>query len=443
MVIIGTYTFLKSVGNGGEVQSASGFDMVFAADAGGSTILEFERVSWDPTTGAVELWVKVPTLSSSVDTVIYLLSGNAAVITDQSNPTALWAAYEAVYHLPDGTTLSLADSTTVNNAANSFGTAGMGKVDGAGNWNTSAYANAPQDASINNLPSGNVTFEFWYNSANSINLFPTLMSKGDWGTSATQGWVIWPTRPPASVLRLELLYAYPDTTRWGVDVSPSTWYHVVITYDGGVLNTSAKIYLNGVLAAISEFNAGSGSLGADAADDLLIGGDPSYPLSSINGVIDEIRISRTVQSVDYAVTNFNNQSSPSTFYSIEGVLPSATLTLVKNVSGGTAAPGDFTVSAAGSTPVSGAGGAGPSTVDPGTYSLSEEGPPDYQQEIVCVGGTQVGASIALADGESAVCTFTNTYVPPPDFVEISCEITIRGGYVIMGGGGVAQGAFVG
>src|SRR5689334_2953997 len=79
IVFVGTYTYLKSTGNGGEVTNASGFDIIFSSAADGSVVLDFERVVWDATTGAVEFWVKVPLLSSVSNTVIYILSGNAAV----------------------------------------------------------------------------------------------------------------------------------------------------------------------------------------------------------------------------------------------------------------------------------------------------------------------------------------------------------------------------
>lgn len=89
---------------------------------------------------------------------------------------------------------------------------------------------------------------------------------------------------------------------------------------------------------------------------------------------------------------------------------SAHLTLVKELvtdNGGTAAVTDWTLSADGPTPLSGAGGAD-GDVDAGTYSLSETGPSGYTAGAwSCVGGTQNGNDITLANGESATCTITN------------------------------------
>jgi hypothetical protein len=93
----------------------------------------------------------------------------------------------------------------------------------------------------------------------------------------------------------------------------------------------------------------------------------------------------------------------------------AHLKLVKEVindNGGTAVATDFTLSAAGPTPISGAGGAG-SDVSAGTYDLSETALPGYSAgSWSCVGGTQDGASVTLALAQSATCTITNDDIQP-------------------------------
>jgi len=80
---------------------------------------------------------------------------------------------------------------------------------------------------------------------------------------------------------------------------------------------------------------------------------------------------------------------------------------VTNNNGGTAVVTDFTLSAAGPTPLSGAGGA-ESDVNAGSYTLSETTLPGYTAgSWSCVGGTQNGASVSLALGQSATCTINN------------------------------------
>lgn len=89
------------------------------------------------------------------------------------------------------------------------------------------------------------------------------------------------------------------------------------------------------------------------------------------------------------------------------------LTLVKvviNDNGGTAVAVDFTLSAAGPRPISGAGGASSgASFSAGSYALSENGVPGYAAGAwACTGtGAQTGGSIALANGQSATCTIVN------------------------------------
>jgi hypothetical protein len=95
----------------------------------------------------------------------------------------------------------------------------------------------------------------------------------------------------------------------------------------------------------------------------------------------------------------------------------ASLQLIKTVvndNGGAALATDFTLSATGPTPLSGAGGVDATPVDAGTYALSETTDvTGYTASAwVCVGGTQEGSAITLGSGESAVCTITNDDIQP-------------------------------
>jgi len=94
----------------------------------------------------------------------------------------------------------------------------------------------------------------------------------------------------------------------------------------------------------------------------------------------------------------------------------AQLTLVKvvdNALGGAAVAADWTLSAAGPTPLSGPGGAsGPVTA--GTYALSESaGPAGYTASLwSCPTKTVTAGSVTLAAGDSVTCTITNTGAAP-------------------------------
>jgi len=85
VLISGVYSYLATVSNGGLVQSSNGYDIIFSQDPQGATKLDHEIDSYDQGTGTASFWVRIPTLSHTVDTVIYLFFGNANITASQQN----------------------------------------------------------------------------------------------------------------------------------------------------------------------------------------------------------------------------------------------------------------------------------------------------------------------------------------------------------------------
>ena len=90
--------------------------------------------------------------------------------------------------------------------------------------------------------------------------------------------------------------------------------------------------------------------------------------------------------------------------------------IVVNNNGGTAVKTDWTLTADG-TGSNDLSGTDPVDSGPGlqadTFALSESGPANYSASAwVCVGGSQNGSNITIAQGESATCTITNNDIPP-------------------------------
>src|SRR5437016_9077270 len=111
---------LKSTANGGHVQNANGWDIIFRAfdaDNPGTGInicgagvsvctLDHEIESYDPTTGKLVAWVRIPTLKAfsytpaPLDTKIYIYYGASTIAGSTENPTGVWDAnFNAVWHL--------------------------------------------------------------------------------------------------------------------------------------------------------------------------------------------------------------------------------------------------------------------------------------------------------------------------------------------------------
>jgi len=115
VLISGTYSYLATIANGGDVTSASGYDVIFTSDAAGTNALAFERESYSSSTGAVIFWVKIPTLSHTADTVIYVFYGNGSISSDQSNKTAVWDSnFAGVWHMGDNAANTTVSDSTSN-----------------------------------------------------------------------------------------------------------------------------------------------------------------------------------------------------------------------------------------------------------------------------------------------------------------------------------------
>ncbi|MBN1115624.1 MAG: DUF2341 domain-containing protein, partial [Bacteroidales bacterium] len=108
---------LRTAPNGG-VENASGWDIAFTDLAGNK--LDHEIESYNPSTGDLIAWVRIPVLSAIEDTEIKILYGNSFVSSSQENAEGVWVAgYSGVWHFEDNVndalgSLVLTDVNTSN-----------------------------------------------------------------------------------------------------------------------------------------------------------------------------------------------------------------------------------------------------------------------------------------------------------------------------------------
>lgn len=94
--------------------NSDGYDFRFTSDDG-TTLLKYERERHDSANSLAEYWIKVPSVSASADTYIYLYY-RAVDTADGADPENVWDSnHKAVLHLKDNTTSSVLDSTSNNN----------------------------------------------------------------------------------------------------------------------------------------------------------------------------------------------------------------------------------------------------------------------------------------------------------------------------------------
>lgn len=307
---------LRTEANGGRVSNSNGYDILFYSDSSLRTPLDFERVFWNATTGECEFWVKVPTVSASVDTTIYISYGTPSINQDRSTQTIWDTNYKGIYHLKDGTTLSVSDSTNQNNGTNNGATATTGKIDGGTAVDGTQYIIAKSTGGI--IAGVNWTISVWMNTTVTF-IGPQRAIYSERASSGTD------------IIKLDFQDSTSQTqafitlrndngtllqTRGATSINDGIWHYVVGVKSG----TSVFLYVDG-----NQDNTTGVWGGTDSYTDSLqswIGADPGDTNSRFLGSLDEVRLSTSARSADSIKTEYNNQNNPSSFYSIgsEGLI---------------------------------------------------------------------------------------------------------------------------
>lgn len=274
---------------------SSGNDIRFT-DANRNEI-PYEREFFNGTDGI--FWVKVPTVSSSSNTTIQMWYGNktADAGLDGEDAVNVWDSnYGGVWHLKESSG-TVYDSTSNNNDLTAGGTPTYSQTGKIGSGIHYGSGDAHSIASPTNLkPSTTVTVEAWVSRAGTgsgqyqqfvgftttgyeFDLYQSnprwehWVNDGDWGTPAEKTGI-----------------TYPGT---------STWEHLVGTYDSSTDELKIKQNNNAGTSGVQTQNiVYSGSF--------LIGTpDSAY----IDGVVDEVRVSRIVRSDAWLKFGYNNMNS--------------------------------------------------------------------------------------------------------------------------------------
>jgi hypothetical protein len=317
-VLIGvTDTDLIDTANGGHVGQSDGGDILFTK-SDGTTRLDHEIEKYTPASGELIAWVEVDSLSSTAATVIYLYYGNA-ICADQWNIEGTWDSnFKMVHHMKDDPDTShIADSTSNGNNATKKGANEPnevnGKIDKAQDFDGSDdYAKVTNSDSMNFVQG---TWELWIRWDTSGS-YKYLIDHG-----YTNRFLLYSSSSAGRMQAWVTTYAGQAKPQLPTAISTGQWYYLVVTYDG----SNAKIYLDG---QEKDSDPLSGDLKTET-DDLYIGQYQGGGIYRWDGIIDEIRISDTARSAEWIKTCYNNQNSPSSFYSVgseEGpYVPSGTI----------------------------------------------------------------------------------------------------------------------
>jgi hypothetical protein len=307
LLISGKYTYLATAAYEGDVINPNGWDIIFTSDAAGLVKLDHEIDTYDPTTGTVNFWVRIPALSHTEDTTIYMWYGNGAITTTQENKVGVWKnGYLSVYHFSTTDVTNDSGPSAYNLSVAGSGTTGFGSVPakiGAGysfNGNDADYL---FHEAVTGYPRGSAsaTLEAWASTSSSAN--NGVVAYGANSFNGSRIALYW--GETGDGLDFENMGA-------GEVVSnDSRWHHLVASYSGGAITSSSvTLFVDGV----QHSTQGSGKPDV-TTDELKIGGTPTVTFCcAYAGLVDEVRISGVTRSADWVATEYNNQSSPATFY---------------------------------------------------------------------------------------------------------------------------------
>ncbi len=270
-----------------------GSDIQFTSNDG-TTLLKFERERH--VSGDAEYWVKIPSISSSVDTDFFIYYGNSSAL-DGEDETNVWDSnFKAVYHMASG----LTDSTINGDDLTNQGTTEIdGKIAKARDYILSDPDRIDIPADVTNLSVYSVEFLFKRS---------TL-----WNSSATTEEMFWQRRAnDNSRIGMRLfgngtILFFNKSNNFSFNSIQSSWnadqyYHIYLTSNG---SSTTKIYVDGVLD-----NSIASGVGLDiVANSLCQFGSQFFSssyISNFDGIIDEARFSSSEREQEWVKATYHS-----------------------------------------------------------------------------------------------------------------------------------------
>lgn len=291
---------------------ADGHDIYFTA-ADGTTRLDYELQGWNAATHHLLAWVRLPTLEANAPTVLYVNYGDPSATATPNAPGVFKSSFAAVWHLDDAAPASaIADATGTHPGTPSLTSATTRVAAKLGNG--LSFTGSNDTITFTNPLSGNGahTISAWVNQP-SVTHASAVLVVGT-GTKDNARWFYTHYMSPA----LAIGY-YSDDWTSGTNLDGAGWKLVTWVFEGA--NGRNHLYVNGVeIGGSPRTISGVDTMGTTG----IIGHapEPTYGTNmGLEGTIDELRIATVARSAGWIATEYANQSSPSTFYSVGPELP--------------------------------------------------------------------------------------------------------------------------
>jgi len=289
---------------------SDGYDIRFTSDDE-ITLLKYERDRHDDVNELAEYHVKVPSISSSVDTDIYIYYGYASA-SDGADPTNVWDTnFKGIWHLKEvgnGTADEYKDSTAgVHHGTGDSGAypAQVDAVIGKGQNTTGNKRLTVAHHSDLNL--NNLTMECWINQNANPTQAQQILAKHKSSFSACYNFW-YSISAPFNFEFTVNIGGSRKICKSTVLPTNGVWYHILGTYDG----INLKIYIDGEL---DNTVAQTGTV-ATSTNPLYFA-KVADGNSNGNFKMDEVRVSNTVRLAEYAKASYNSGNNTLNTFDIE------------------------------------------------------------------------------------------------------------------------------
>ncbi|MHA2202440.1 MAG: DUF2341 domain-containing protein, partial [Candidatus Hodarchaeales archaeon] len=285
-------------------------DVVFLSEGNIKLNHEIEYFSQNSSHGHLIAWVNVPTLFNDTDTLISMYYGNEE-LSSQENPPAVWDKdYVGIWHLNEeagdaqdstsyGTNGAISGGVTQDVAGQSGKCYDFDGIDG-----TTVNFTDPIDGHLD-FGTNSFTVSFWVNIDQNTGDYQLPIYKGG-ASNPDDGYEFETTLTGDNVA----FYSGDGTETFSCGwsgISFDTWYYFV-----GVNDRSTNyihMYQDGIYIDSTDIS----TLGSvDSANSFVLS-RTDYP---IDGMLDEVRVSKGIHSLAWIQTEYNNQYDPASFYSV-------------------------------------------------------------------------------------------------------------------------------
>ncbi|MFW9818706.1 MAG: DUF2341 domain-containing protein, partial [Candidatus Thorarchaeota archaeon] len=271
--------------------------------------IEIFNQNYNATHAELAVWVRIPQLSTSLDTYIRMYYGNSTMNSRQ-NPNGVWDSfYKGVWHLSEygGTT---EDSTSYKENGLVTGTVirpSPGQIGNAYNYGNDGTFNVG-DPADGHLDFGTQSFmvSMWINIDASTGTLQIPLYKG--ATSTFDIGYCFGTPTIADSLSFHITDGIDNIGSPATSITFDSWAYIIGIVDRA--NNLIRIYKDG-------YEVG---LGTNISTILSIDGDIEFqcanPTYDFDGLLDEVRVLNITRSNDWIKTEYINQYDPTSFYSI-------------------------------------------------------------------------------------------------------------------------------